>query len=63
MANQTVINFTILILLFVEICLYYDAMFEFYAWLKTGSNPADRIGFKAIIEKRIHTLHFVIWFK
>ena len=34
--NKTSINFMILILIFVENCLYYDAIHEFSVYLGTG---------------------------
>ena len=39
--NKTGINFMILILIFVENCLEYDAIHDFSVLLKTGSNSAD----------------------
>ena len=37
----------IFILIFVENCLYYDAIHDFSVWLRTGSNPADISWFRS----------------
>ena len=29
------------VFIFIEIWIYYNAIHEFSAWLRTGSNPAD----------------------
>ena len=42
----------IIILIFVENCLWYDAINDFSVWLRTGSYPADLIGFEVILEKK-----------
>ena len=36
--------------MFVESSMQYDVIHDFSVWLKTGSKPADIIGFEAIIE-------------
>ncbi len=39
------IDFMIFILIFVENCLYFDAIHDSSVWLRTGSNPPDsRVG-------------------
>ena len=40
-ASKTGIYFNNFILLFVKNCLLYDAIYDFSAWLRTFSNPAD----------------------
>ena len=37
-------------LLFVENYLYYDAIHDYLVWMKTALNPAETIGFEAILE-------------
>ena len=50
MAEGPSINFMIFIFLFVENCLYYDAIHDFPVWLRTDSNPPDINRFQAILE-------------
>jgi len=38
---KTGINIMILILIFIENCLKFDAVHEFSVWLRTGYNPED----------------------
>ena len=40
-ANKTGINLMIFILIFVENCLYYNAIHDFSVLLRTGSNLVD----------------------
>ena len=40
-SNKTDISFMVFILIFLENCLYYDAMHNFSVWLRTGYIPAD----------------------
>ena len=52
--NKTSFDFMILILIFVENCLQYDAIHDFFSeWLRTSSNPADINRFRAILENAI----------
>ena len=46
-ANKTSINIMIFILIFVENCLYFDAIHDFSVWLRTGSNPTDSNRFRS----------------
>ena len=39
LANQTDVNFIVLILIFVENCLY--VIHDFSVWLRTGSDPVN----------------------
>ena len=41
------IHFMILILIFVENCLLFDAIHDFSVWLRTGSNPVDSNRFRS----------------
>ncbi len=45
-AKKNGINFMIFILIFVENCLYFEAIHDFSVWLKTASNPTDRNRFQ-----------------
>ena len=38
-ANQTRIDIMTFILVFVESCLYYNAIHDFSVWLRTGYEP------------------------
>ena len=38
------------ILIFVESCQLFDFIHDISQWPRTGSNPADKIGFEAILK-------------
>ncbi len=46
-ASKTGINLMIFILIFVENCLWFDAIYAFSVWLRTGPNPADSYRFRS----------------
>ncbi len=54
--NKTGIDFRIFILIFVENCLYFDAIHDFSDWLKIGFNPADSNRFRSHTENCINHL-------
>ena len=54
LAYKTGINFMIFILMFVENCLSYDAIYDFLVWLIIVSDPA------IISLFRIHTENIII---
>ena len=53
--NKSGINFMIFISIFVEICMYYDAVHDFSVWMRTGSNPADIDRFRSHTGNKITT--------
>ena len=49
------IDFMILLLIFVENCLWYDAIHDFSVWLRTGFNPPDVNLFQSLFEITLPT--------
>ena len=53
----------IFILIFIENCLLYDALYDFSAWPRTISNPADINRFGSHIGKLIDFKFIIIFWK
>ena len=53
LADNTGINFTISILIFVKNCLYFDAVHDFSVGLIVGSNPENINRFQSFTRKYI----------